>query len=277
MSRIVKTISDSDVHLYAIPSWAYTPFDGVHLPSGSVKLNPAQASFVGTVVIVEGLNFVITYLLDTGEWVATKINNLRKFCLMNREPVKDRIEIVTVRLEETLGDFSFRNDVSIDSVRLLNNVNYDASHVLTEEKLRVHRSNVIQPLELSANFNFLVNGMSVYFENLSLNALTYYWDFGDNSLVTPENYKESPVHIYSSFNTSPILASSMVANVPYRIVFTGSTVWTSFGATSNDVGTIFIASGAGTGTGTVVQIGFVVTLTTNNVVDTQIKRKIVLL
>jgi hypothetical protein len=53
------------------------------------------------------------------------------------------------------------------------------------------------------------------------------------------------------YSTTPVFASSMVAGKTYKIAFAGTTVWTSFGSSSNTVGTPFIASGSGTGTGTV--------------------------
>ena len=49
-----------------------------------------------------------------------------------------------------------------------------------------------------------------------------------------------------------IAATAMVANVGYKILSAGDTVWATFGASSGTAGTYFVANGAGTGTGTVV-------------------------
>jgi hypothetical protein len=51
-----------------------------------------------------------------------------------------------------------------------------------------------------------------------------------------------------------INATAMVANTVYKIVSVGSTVFTNFGASTNTVGTIFQATGPGTGNGTVATV-----------------------
>lgn len=51
-----------------------------------------------------------------------------------------------------------------------------------------------------------------------------------------------------------INATSMVANTVYVIVSVGSTTFTNFGASANTVGTIFTATAAGTGSGTVATV-----------------------
>jgi hypothetical protein len=51
-----------------------------------------------------------------------------------------------------------------------------------------------------------------------------------------------------------INATSMVAGTVYKIISVGSTTFTNFGATSNTVGTIFTATGAATGNGTVATV-----------------------
>ena len=45
-------------------------------------------------------------------------------------------------------------------------------------------------------------------------------------------------------------ATAMVANSVYMINAVGNTVWTTYGAPNNNIGTVFVANGAGTGTGT---------------------------
>lgn len=54
----------------------------------------------------------------------------------------------------------------------------------------------------------------------------------------------------AAVSTNAIAATAMVNGTTYVIEFTGTTVFTSFGAPSNNVGTSFVATGAGTGTGT---------------------------
>ncbi len=54
---------------------------------------------------------------------------------------------------------------------------------------------------------------------------------------------------------STIVATSMVVGTTYKIISVGSTNFTSFGASSNTVGTIFKATAVGTGTGTVATVG----------------------
>jgi hypothetical protein len=53
-------------------------------------------------------------------------------------------------------------------------------------------------------------------------------------------------------NPTPIIATGTLASVGYMIVTAGTTSFTSIGAVNNNPGTVFIATGAGTGTGTVV-------------------------
>ncbi len=48
-----------------------------------------------------------------------------------------------------------------------------------------------------ANFNVTKNGQVFNFTNLSPNAKTYYWDFGDGNLSTNQN----PAHIFPGFGT----------------------------------------------------------------------------
>jgi hypothetical protein len=51
-----------------------------------------------------------------------------------------------------------------------------------------------------------------------------------------------------------INATSMVADTVYKIISVGSTTFTNFGASANTVGTIFTATAAGTGDGTVATV-----------------------
>ena len=55
-------------------------------------------------------------------------------------------------------------------------------------------------------------------------------------------------------STQTITAGSFVVGSVYQIVSVGSTVFTSIGATSNAVGTIFVANGVGTGSGTAAPV-----------------------
>ena len=66
--------------------------------------------------------------------------------------------------------------------------------------------------------------------------------------------KVGPVHIGTNApNSSPAstAATALVAGTTYQILTVGSTDFTSVGASNNNVGTIFQASGAATGSGTV--------------------------
>lgn len=56
------------------------------------------------------------------------------------------------------------------------------------------------------------------------------------------------VTIYNEYE--PVLATSIVAGTTYVILTVGTTDFTLIGASDNNIGTYFIATGAGTGTGT---------------------------
>ena len=56
-------------------------------------------------------------------------------------------------------------------------------------------------------------------------------------------------------NNSAIAVTNMVKGRQYRIISAGDTVFTNFGADNNNEDTVFIATGAGTGTGTVRDFG----------------------
>jgi hypothetical protein len=51
-----------------------------------------------------------------------------------------------------------------------------------------------------------------------------------------------------------IVATSMTAGTVYKIISVGSTTFTNFGASANTVGTVFTATAAGTGSGTVATV-----------------------
>jgi len=66
--------------------------------------------------------------------------------------------------------------------------------------------------------------------------------------------KVGPVHIGNSApNSSPAstAATALIAGTTYQILTVGSTDFTSVGSSNNNVGTIFQATGAATGSGTV--------------------------
>jgi hypothetical protein len=65
--------------------------------------------------------------------------------------------------------------------------------------------------------------------------------------------------VIPSGESAPITAGSFVTGVWYRIVFQGTTTWTAINAASNNVGTVFQASGAGSGTGQAVAITTITT------------------
>jgi hypothetical protein len=90
-----------------------------------------------------------------------------------------------------------------------------------------------------------------------------------NTLISNNSFRgqTNPVNIESNcygnrvienIVASPGDAGGMQANRVYVITSAGSTSFTSYGAPSNSAGTIFIATGAGTGTGTVDDMTFTV-------------------
>lgn len=76
-------------------------------------------------------------------------------------------------------------------------------------------------------------------------------------------------HLYydTATRSSPIgptiNATNMVAGTVYKIISVGSTTFTNFGATANTVGTIFTATGAATGNGTVATVAVWTRLTSS--------------
>ena len=71
----------------------------------------------------------------------------------------------------------------------------------------------------------------------------------------------SPVALVGPFlglvnvNSAVVAAGSFVAGATYQILVVGTTSFTSIGASSNTVGVVFTATGAGTGTGSATTIG----------------------
>lgn len=70
--------------------------------------------------------------------------------------------------------------------------------------------------------------------------------------ITQENaYSTGTATFYRIVSQgSSVAATAMVANGTYMINAPGNTVWATYGAPNSLAGTVFVASGAGTGTGT---------------------------
>lgn len=73
-----------------------------------------------------------------------------------------------------------------------------------------------------------------------------------SSLTTRHLYYDTATR--NSPQGPTINATSMVAGTVYKIISVGSTTFTNFGASANTVGTIFTATAAGTGNGTVATV-----------------------
>ena len=73
-----------------------------------------------------------------------------------------------------------------------------------------------------------------------------------SSITTRHLYYDTATR-YSPQGTT-INATSMLAGTTYKIISVGSTTFTNFGASSNTAGTIFTATAAGTGSGTVATV-----------------------
>jgi len=75
---------------------------------------------------------------------------------------------------------------------------------------------------------------------------------------TPDVYTFGDVYfggkkcVFATF--SPVASNKLVAGLEYQITTPGTTLWTSLGALNNTAGTIFTATGAGSGSGTATQI-----------------------
>ena len=65
---------------------------------------------------------------------------------------------------------------------------------------------------------------------------------------------------FEDIDTKSVYASNMVAGSSYKIISVGTTNFTLYGSSSNTVGTVFTATGAGTGTGTVSKQGEIIRL-----------------
>ena len=92
----------------------------------------------------------------------------------------------------------------------------------------------------------------------TIRAHKAYFDFDDRPLVAAETfaaYSASTAYTtvsYVTTNTPTVSAGAFVVGLDYTIVSTGSgsTNFTSIGAANNTVGTVFRATGVGSGTGT---------------------------
>jgi phage-related protein len=82
-----------------------------------------------------------------------------------------------------------------------------------------------------------------------------YFDFDDRPLVAAETfaaYSASTAYTtvsYVTTNTPTVSAGAFVTGLDYTIASAGNTSFTSIGAANNTVGTVFKATGAGSGTG----------------------------
>jgi hypothetical protein len=74
-----------------------------------------------------------------------------------------------------------------------------------------------------------------------------------SSITTRHLYYDTATR--NSPQGTTIAATAMVASTVYKIISVGSTTFTNFGASANTVGTIFTATAAGTGSGTVATVG----------------------
>lgn len=61
---------------------------------------------------------------------------------------------------------------------------------------------------------------------------------------------------YTGYSINSVPAGTFVVGTQYKITYAGSTSFTSIGASSNAVGTVFTATGAGSGTGRATQVAF---------------------
>jgi hypothetical protein len=99
------------------------------------------------------------------------------------------------------------------------------------------------------------------------NTAPYTGGYLNLSLATNRVLIQGTIHVGDSNNyqtaiqlmrwqtgTAPIAATAMVAANYYMVVVPGTTTFTSFGAQANSAGTYFRATGAGTGTGTVLPV-----------------------
>ena len=77
-------------------------------------------------------------------------------------------------------------------------------------------------------------------------------------IVLMDANNEQPLRKWRATQTKefglPVTANLLVEGVKYKIVSVGNTDFTAVGAADNNVGTVFVATGAGEGTGTAVQM-----------------------
>jgi hypothetical protein len=73
-----------------------------------------------------------------------------------------------------------------------------------------------------------------------------------SSITTRHLYYDTATR--NSPQGTTIVATSMTAGTVYKIISVGSTTFTNFGASANTVGTVFTATAAGTGSGTVATV-----------------------
>ena len=88
---------------------------------------------------------------------------------------------------------------------------------------------------------------------------------GDKKWLYVSDIDNNSVYIYNQLRT-PASAGSFTVGQTYIITDAGTTDFTTVGATSNEVGTAFIATGAGTGTGT----AFNSTYTYSTIIDADV-------
>ena len=82
-------------------------------------------------------------------------------------------------------------------------------------------------------------------------TVTGAWSFVGNTTINP-TYTLTTTAIT---NGGTVNAGSFVTGVSYTILTSGSTVWTSIGSSNNNVGTVFTATGPGSGSGVAVANG----------------------
>lgn len=86
------------------------------------------------------------------------------------------------------------------------------------------------------------------------------WDTDTKKFtLTKNSYTSVPAGIVIKYKLAPsyeiIEATELVAGATYIILTPGDTIWTDFGALDNNIGTSFIATGPGTGTGEAIAEG----------------------
>lgn len=80
---------------------------------------------------------------------------------------------------------------------------------IADEKVLLHKADWrINVHNLYTNFDFNINGLEVSFNNLSANADTVTWDFGDGNFSTDDN----PVHQYASTGTYQVSLTTTKGN-----------------------------------------------------------------